>query len=233
MIDSKPPTSTTSMKYNSTSSRFNNKNIMSYANRVINNVEVKTDTVRVSFKSLTGEDQAVQGAASANWTSVFTTTDGVGIYPTVETFNPTLSTDWDTSIVNSPAYNGTSKIVSIFGHVVLKQADGVQDANNIQLSIWTKKAPTEAVPNPVFAMLNESTTTPGTSSIMAVAIADRADANNKASTSMTVNVVVPITKGESLQLRIRNSGGSPVNYTYLEADLFCRPIELSGTDKNF
>ena len=229
----KPPTNTASMRYNSTSSRFNNKNIMSYANRVINNVEVKTDTVRVSFKSPTGVDQDVQGATGADWTSVFTTTEGVGIYPTVETFNPTLSTDWDTSTVNSPVYNGTSKIVSIFGHVVLKQADNVQDANNIQLSIWCKKAATEAVPNPVYTMLNESTTTPGTSSIMAVAIADRSSALNKASTSMTVNVVVPITKGESLQLRIRNSGSSTVSYTYLEADLFCRPIELSGTDKNF
>ena len=165
------------MNYNAVSHRSINAAAMNYTNKTVNSIDINTDNCRLSFASIAGVDQDTQGATGVNWQNVFVNTPGVGIYPDATVLNPNSSSKWDIATKNVPLYKGQSGIVTLFGQVVLKQADAVQDANSIQLTLWSLPAVTTAVPNPVWAMLQESATVPGTSSMMAIGLADRAHGN--------------------------------------------------------
>lgn len=212
------PTGTASMTFNVGNQRTNSSNIMNYTNRKVGAVSIRTDTIRLAFSNTSGTEQDIQSSTGSGWTNVFTT--GSGVEPTVSIFNPNVATNWTMGTDNSPVYNGDSQICSIYGHVVLKEYDNIQQDCVINLGVFVDGQ-----------LVGETALTPGDSPLMGVAIPDTNDPLNKSTTTLTVNIVAALTKGVSVALKIRQSHTAVVPFTYYQANLFCRPIELNGTDK--
>ena len=211
-------TGTTNMQFNVSNPRIITSTIMNYTNRKVGAIGVRTDVLRLAFTNNSGIEQSVQSVNGADWTNVFTI--GSGVEPTISTFSPESATNWNIVAKNSPVYNGESQICSIYGHVVLKETDGIQQDCVINLGIFVADK-----------LVGETVLTPGSSSLMGVAIPDTSDPLNKSTTSITVNIVTAINTGESVTLKIRQTHTAAVPFTYYQANLFCRPIELTGTDK--
>lgn len=217
-------TGTKSMSYNDGSQRANNSNVLNYCNRKIGSVGIKTDSVRLAFVNTNGEQQAIPGkpiGVLSEWDNIFKTVSEGGVVPTVEQFSPNVSSNWDVSTINSLVYNGEASLVSIYGHVVLKLNASLTTNNVLELGIFVND---QLIGDGLGGAASS------TSPFSSLAVPDLTGSVNKATTDMTVNLVVPFAKGTKVELKMRNSTGSPIQYDFFQANLYARPIELTGTE---
>ena len=225
----KVPTGTQSMCFNSGSQRANSTRLMSFATRKISAVNVKTDSVRLSYANNTGavENLHNNNPAGTNWTNVFYE-DGQGdVIPTWTVFNPTVPSDWEkggvgSTLITQPTWKGSSSICSIYGHVVLK-LNGVNTDGLFNLGIFINGKLLGATPTV------DSLDSP----FMSIARPDIHSTSNQTTSSLTVNLVTQIEEGDYIELKMRymKVGGSPtdtVSCRFYQANLYIRPIELSG-----
>ena len=216
-------TGTPSMQFNAGSQRANSSTIMNYTNRKISSVAIKVDSLRLAFTSNSGQQQNVAGTTAgtgleSDYVNVFH--PSVGVVPTISKFSPTVQSAWNTANPISPVYNGEAGLISIFGHVVLRLNGALTTANVLQLAVFVDDT-----------ILGSGT--PGYSNANspynAIGVPQQTS-SGKSTTDLTINVVLPLTKGQSVSLRIRNSTTNPISYDYFQANLYCRPIELNGVD---